>query len=63
MGMGSVFMGEAKLNFQENDSVISPTDHVAPHTVTHSGGHCGALLHAVCQSVQKLAWHSQEGKP
>lgn len=63
MGMSSVFMGEAKTNFQENESIISPTDHVAPHMVTHSGGHCDALLCALCQSVQKLAWDSQEGKP
>lgn len=52
--MGSVFMGEAKQNFQQNESVISPTD-VAPHTVTHNGDHCDVLLPALCQSVQKLA--------
>lgn len=34
--MGSVFMGEAKQNFQENEPITSPTDHVASHTVTHS---------------------------
>lgn len=60
--MVSVFMGEAKQNFQQNESVISPTD-VAPHTVTHNGDHCDALLPALCQYVQKLAWDSQEGKP
>lgn len=63
MGMGSVFMGEAKQNFQENESVVSPIDHVAPHTVTQSGSHCDALLCALCQPVQLLAWDSQEGKP
>lgn len=63
MGMSSVFMGEAKQNFQENESIIPPTDRVAPRSVTLSGGHCDALLRALCQSVQKLAWDSQEGKP
>lgn len=60
--MGSVFMGGATQNFQENESITSPTDHVAPHTVNHGGGHCDALLCALCQPLQKLALDSQEGK-
>ena len=61
MGMSSVFMGEAKQNFQENESTISPIDHMAPHTVTQVT--VRPLLCALCQSVQKLAWDWGEGKP
>lgn len=49
--MSPVFMGEAKQNFQENESTISPTDHMAPHTVTQVPGRLYSI-----HSVQKLAW-------